>query len=238
MVTAQQVRSYKPDPAHFKECARRIEQAEAELGAHRVGLSDRRGAVPQVEDPGDLGEPPRRGPRGTQEAGRRGEDLPRRRQAAARPLESRLGPPGRPRHHKPDVADQRRRAARGRRGDADRLALLPGRARGAAGGARAAPGFEPDALLATHADFDHVLGSAGVPRARAGARRAERRAAPPEPGAAQRDLRDEDESSTWSGPRRWRSDRSRACQCPGSVELGPRSSSCIRPRATPPTAWR
>ena len=24
MVTAQQVRSYKPDPAHFKECARRI----------------------------------------------------------------------------------------------------------------------------------------------------------------------------------------------------------------------
>ena len=26
MVTAQQVRSYKPDPAHFKECARRIEK--------------------------------------------------------------------------------------------------------------------------------------------------------------------------------------------------------------------
>jgi 2-haloacid dehalogenase/putative hydrolase of the HAD superfamily len=25
VVTAQQVRSYKPDPAHFKECARRIE---------------------------------------------------------------------------------------------------------------------------------------------------------------------------------------------------------------------
>ena len=25
MVTAQQVRSYKPDPAHFKECQRRIE---------------------------------------------------------------------------------------------------------------------------------------------------------------------------------------------------------------------
>ncbi len=24
MVTAQQVRSYKPDPAHFKECARRL----------------------------------------------------------------------------------------------------------------------------------------------------------------------------------------------------------------------
>ena len=26
MVTAQQVRSYKPDEAHFKECARRIEK--------------------------------------------------------------------------------------------------------------------------------------------------------------------------------------------------------------------
>ena len=26
MVTAQQVRSYKPDPAHFKECARRIDR--------------------------------------------------------------------------------------------------------------------------------------------------------------------------------------------------------------------
>ena len=28
VVTAQQVRSYKPDPAHFKECARRIERQE------------------------------------------------------------------------------------------------------------------------------------------------------------------------------------------------------------------
>ncbi len=28
VVTAQQVRSYKPDPAHFKECARRIERAK------------------------------------------------------------------------------------------------------------------------------------------------------------------------------------------------------------------
>jgi 2-haloacid dehalogenase len=28
VVTAQQVRSYKPDPAHFKECARRIERGK------------------------------------------------------------------------------------------------------------------------------------------------------------------------------------------------------------------
>jgi len=81
VVTAQQVRSYKPDPAHFKECAP-YRQAQAKLGPHRVGLSNRRGAVPQVEDPRDLGEPARRGSRGAQEAGRRGQDLPRRRQAA------------------------------------------------------------------------------------------------------------------------------------------------------------
>ena len=46
VVTAQQVRSYKPDPAHFKECARRIEGQQEELGAHRERLSDRRRALP------------------------------------------------------------------------------------------------------------------------------------------------------------------------------------------------
>ena len=47
VVTAQQVRSYKPDPAHFKECARRIEKRQEELGAHRERLRDRRRAVPR-----------------------------------------------------------------------------------------------------------------------------------------------------------------------------------------------
>ena len=37
VVTAQQVRSYKPDPAHFKECARRLGSEEG-LGPHRIGL--------------------------------------------------------------------------------------------------------------------------------------------------------------------------------------------------------
>ena len=66
VVTAQQVRSYKPDPAHFKECARRIEKQKQPLGAHRVGLPDRRGALHQAEDPRDLGEPARRAARGAQ----------------------------------------------------------------------------------------------------------------------------------------------------------------------------
>ena len=38
VVTAQQVRSYKPDPAHFKECQRRIERQEG-LGAHRLAAT-------------------------------------------------------------------------------------------------------------------------------------------------------------------------------------------------------
>ena len=58
-------------------------RAEEELGPHRVGLPDRRRAVPEVEDPGDLGQPPRRGARGRpEEADRGGQDLPRRGEAA------------------------------------------------------------------------------------------------------------------------------------------------------------
>ena len=56
VVTAQQVRSYKPDPAHFTECERRI---GGKKGWVHVGgqLLPRRRAVPEEEDPGDLGQP-------------------------------------------------------------------------------------------------------------------------------------------------------------------------------------
>src|SRR5215208_5729711 len=136
--------------------------AEAELGARRVGLSDRRGALPQVEDPGDLGQPPRRGPRGAQEAGRRGQDLPRRRQAAQGRLRAVSA--------HPDVLVvtsriwQTNAVALRAGGEAmlvdspyfpDELEALPGLLAGA--------GFEPDALLATHADFDHLLGRLAFP---------------------------------------------------------------------------
>ena len=66
VVTAQQVRSYKPDPAHFKECARRIDGMKKNWVHIASGLPDRRGALHQAEDPRDLGQPPRRGDRGRQ----------------------------------------------------------------------------------------------------------------------------------------------------------------------------
>ncbi len=214
-------------------------QAEAELGAHRLGLSDRRGALPQVEDPGDLGEPPRRGPRGAQEAGRRGQDLPRRRQAAARPLESRLGSPRRPRHHQPDVADQRRRAARGRRGDARRLALLPGRARGAARRCSRAPASSrtrcsprtPTSTTCSAGSRSRGWRSGWGSRACSGCTRSPARRSAPCATTTR--------SSTSSGPRRWRSARCRRLPVPGSVELGAGGArAASRPTATPPTAWR
>ena len=58
VVTAQQVRSYKPDPAHFKECARRlggkkgwVHIASGYDGRHRAAAEDERAR--------DLGQPPR-----------------------------------------------------------------------------------------------------------------------------------------------------------------------------------
>ena len=95
VVTAQQVRSYKPDPAHFKECARRIEGKKKRWVHIASRLPDRRRALPQAEGPRDLGQPPRRAARdGPEEADRGGQDLPRRGEAARRRLGSgaRCGP--------------------------------------------------------------------------------------------------------------------------------------------------
>ena len=64
VVTAQQVRSYKPDPAHFKECAAADRAAKKNWVHIASRLPDRHRAVHQAEDPGDLGQPPRRGARG------------------------------------------------------------------------------------------------------------------------------------------------------------------------------
>ena len=67
----------------------------------------------------------------------------------------------------------------------DELELLPA--------LLAQSGFEPNALLATHADFDHLLGRLAFPEL-AARRRGEHDAArsASEPGAAQRELRDYD----------------------------------------------
>ena len=74
VVTAQQVRSYKPDPAHFKE-ARAPDRRQEGLGSHRLRLRGRRRAAAEDERAGDLGQPPGREARGSQEARRGGQDF-------------------------------------------------------------------------------------------------------------------------------------------------------------------
>ena len=72
VVTAQQVRSYKPDPAHFKETQRR-HRRQAGLGPHRDQPAHRHPARDQAQHPDDLGQPQEGAVRGQQEAGRRGQ---------------------------------------------------------------------------------------------------------------------------------------------------------------------
>ena len=59
VVTAQQVRSYKPDEAHFKECARRLGSKKGWVHI-ALRLRDRHRAAAQDEGARDLGQPPRR----------------------------------------------------------------------------------------------------------------------------------------------------------------------------------
>ena len=89
VVTAQQVRSYKPDPTHFRETARRIggKKGWVHIGC---GLRERGRALPEAQRAGDLGQPPRREARRPQaadgdgqEPARSGEEARRRRLASA-----------------------------------------------------------------------------------------------------------------------------------------------------------
>ena len=92
VVTAQQVRSYKPDPAHFKE-ARAADRRQEGLGPHRLWLRRRRRAAAADEGAGDLGQPPRREARGAQEA-RRGGPQPSARRSRSSVPAAEPGPPG------------------------------------------------------------------------------------------------------------------------------------------------
>ena len=58
VVTAQQVRSYKPDNTHFRECARRIggKKGWVHIGC---GYDADIAPLPEDERAGDLGQPPR-----------------------------------------------------------------------------------------------------------------------------------------------------------------------------------
>ena len=96
------------------------------LGPHRLRLRRRRRALPEAEGAGDLGQPPRREARRPQEAGRGGQDLPRRRRQARRQVEPPMAPDAPPRDpadeamvaraHERFAAERRRASRRGRRG--------------------------------------------------------------------------------------------------------------------------
>ena len=83
-------------------------------------------------------------------------------------------------------------------------------------------GFEPAALMATHADFDHLLGPDRVPGAVAGGGRVEHVAHPRRAGAAQRELRDYDDRAYVVRPRPLSLGQTQSLPVPGRLGLGER----------------
>lgn len=94
----------------------------------------------------------------------------------------------------------------------DELEALPGLLAGA--------GFEPDALLATHADFDHLLGRLAFPGLALGLGEPSMQRLHQEPGAAQRALRDHDAEFYVERPAPLALGQVQGLPVPGSVELG------------------
>jgi glyoxylase-like metal-dependent hydrolase (beta-lactamase superfamily II) len=81
-------------------------------------------------------------------------------------------------------------------------------------------GFEPNGLLATHADFDHVLGRLAFPALALGVGEPTAERLRAEPGAAQRDLRDADGEHYVARPAPLSLGSFQALPVPGRVELG------------------
>jgi glyoxylase-like metal-dependent hydrolase (beta-lactamase superfamily II) len=81
-------------------------------------------------------------------------------------------------------------------------------------------GFEPDGLLATHGDFDHLLGKVAFPSLPLGTGEETALRLRAEPGAAQRDLRDHDDELYVVRPRPLSLGAVQALPVPGRVELG------------------
>ena len=94
----------------------------------------------------------------------------------------------------------------------DELEALPGVLAGA--------GFAPDALIATHADYDHVLGRVAFPGLALGLGEPSALRLREEPGAAQRELRDKDAELYVERPAPLSLGQVQALPVPGSVELG------------------
>ena len=238
------MRSYKPDPAHFKECERRI---GGKKGWVHVGveLLPRRRAVPEGEDPRDLGQPQQGAARLRARRSRPPRSRPSsRRPSCSAPPERACSAVGAPRRRRRrHVARSGRRRARScapaRRRSCIDSPVLPGRARGCCRRSLEQAGFRVVGLLVTHADWDHLLGRYAFPDAPLGVRRDDRGAPARRAGRG--------------AARAARLRRGALRRAPGPLSLpgaagaaGARalrarrraSSSCTRPTATPPTAWR
>ena len=94
----------------------------------------------------------------------------------------------------------------------DELEALPG--------VLAQAGFEPDALLATHGDFDHLLGRLAFPELALGVGDLTAERLHREPGAAQRELREADAEFYVTRSRPLSLGSLQALPVPGRVELG------------------
>ncbi len=81
-------------------------------------------------------------------------------------------------------------------------------------------GFEPAALLATHADFDHVLGRMAFPDLSLGVAESTMLRIRAEPGAVQRELRDYDDRFYVVRPRPLSLGQTQSLPVPGRLELG------------------
>jgi glyoxylase-like metal-dependent hydrolase (beta-lactamase superfamily II) len=84
----------------------------------------------------------------------------------------------------------------------------------------AGAGFEPDALIATHADFDHVLGRVAFPGLALGLAESSVERLRREPGATQRELRDKDAELYVERPSPLALGQVQSLPVPVSVELG------------------
>jgi glyoxylase-like metal-dependent hydrolase (beta-lactamase superfamily II) len=94
----------------------------------------------------------------------------------------------------------------------DELELLPG--------VLAQAGFEPSGLLATHGDFDHLLGRLAFPGLALGVAESTMRRIRAHPGEAQRELRDADAENYVERARPLSLGQVQALPVPGHLELG------------------
>lgn len=81
-------------------------------------------------------------------------------------------------------------------------------------------GFEPVAMLATHADFDHLLGRMAFPDLSLGVAESSMLRIRAHPGEAQRDLRDHDDSNYVVRPRPLSLGQTQSLPVPGALGLG------------------